>query len=195
MADNTNPASPVVGEDARDPDTIPIYTRKDMRDALEKAIHGNTTSLASIPTPTAGRAEALEEIGWLAEVPARIHYRPVYYSGGRRRETDFTTDPNEAIRFARKEDAEKSIRTMNLIGCEAREHLWLDGDLSSAPTQAVTVDDAAVERFGRALWNGQPFRDWDILKSLTWPNTEQPETFAEHVSKALTAAFPQRRDN
>lgn len=65
----------------------------------------------------------------------------------------------------------------------------------SLPAQeTVTVTDAEVDAFGHALWNGEPFRPWDILKTLTWPHIGPKETFAEHVRKALEAALRARNE-
>lgn len=103
-------------------------------------------ALASIPTPTAGRAEALEAAAKVCEDQLK------HYAGG-------------------------YARLLKLCAADIRA-------LSSAPThQAVTVDDAAVERAAKVMVQRQ--RERGVYKpSVVW----------DDVHAALAAAFPQRRE-
>lgn len=63
-----------------------------------------------------------DEIGWL------IEHRPgcTWWDG--RSPEAFTTDPNDCVRFARKEDAERVLTNViaphNREACIVTEHMW-----------------------------------------------------------------------
>ena len=61
--------------------------------------------------------EHKEEFGWLIEND--WNERPEWW-----RPLKWTTDANEAVRFARKEDAERVIREMLFANAHATEHIW-----------------------------------------------------------------------
>jgi hypothetical protein len=67
-----------------------------------------------------------DEIGWLIEWPADRHGPVRYFSAGE----PPVIDPNHALRFARKEDAEAFMKgwvtstRANITGAKAVEHMW-----------------------------------------------------------------------
>lgn len=71
--------------------------------------------------------EVTDDTAWLVEVVGQPSgWRPAYYVGGAGKRVQFSTgDADKAMRFARKEDAAAAIASLNLIGCEPREHMWL----------------------------------------------------------------------
>lgn len=60
-----------------------------------------------------------EEIGWLVEIP-EFYGGPVWWTG-----SDYTRESTEALRFARKQDAEKMIDAMGGGSMVATEHKWV----------------------------------------------------------------------
>jgi len=66
-----------------------------------------------------------EETGWLIEFSQRVSAQPCWYG-----KTDDglgqTTDPNKALRFARKEDAETVIADIGWTEARATDHMWCD---------------------------------------------------------------------
>lgn len=102
------------------------------------------TSETALP----GEEKGMNETAWLAEVPPHGPFRPAYYVGGTRKNIDFSTDVNKAMRFARKVDVETAISTLNLLGCEAREHSWLLSAAPSAPAASVEeIPELTDEQF------------------------------------------------
>lgn len=73
----------------------------------------------------------MTEQGWLIE--QKFNGRGVWWRGILDSGRDWTTDANEAVRFARKIDAERVLRSgvMGVFwkGAAATDHLWDDGDV------------------------------------------------------------------
>jgi hypothetical protein len=69
-----------------------------------------------------------EETGWLIELRGRV---PTWFrlTG---EEPHWTSDSHEALRFARKQDAEAYIADVGWTEAFATEHVWVD------PADAVT---------------------------------------------------------
>ncbi len=85
--------------------------------------HGERTAL---PEPTLEDVrDAAHETGWLIE----CKQSPSWWSGKVMRGTVdcrfFSTDPNEAVRFARKKDAERVIAQAGTSCQHATEHAWI----------------------------------------------------------------------
>jgi hypothetical protein len=63
----------------------------------------------------------MDEKGWMIEIQGK----PVWWTG---RNWLFSADPNDGIRFARREDGERILRNLVLDGlrepCVVTEHLW-----------------------------------------------------------------------
>lgn len=80
-----------------------------------------------------------DETAWLIELP-RAGSTPTWFTG--RNPVLFSDDANEAIRFARKQDAEAMIAGWNgwelpmIVGAVATEHAWMDGKPPSARSSA-----------------------------------------------------------
>lgn len=140
------------------------------------------TALASIPTPTVGRAEALEEAAKICKA--------------------------ESLRWFAKSDAGSTLTY--IMQCQSRAETAKEcGNkiraLSYAPTpQAVTVDDAAVERAMLAYKQfDEPINGGNEDGIYSWavggkffPNWDKAAAYLEvlKMRAALAAAFPQRRE-
>jgi hypothetical protein len=90
---------------------------------------------------------AKAETGWLIEFSQRVSARPCWYG-----KTDDglgqATDPNKALRFARKEDAEMVIEDFGWTEARATEHMWCDPLLQAERSEGgspTPIDDGAVE--------------------------------------------------
>jgi hypothetical protein len=64
-----------------------------------------------------------DKIGWLAESSHRNG--AVWFKNANNNSLTWTTESNEALRFARKVDAETFIEILQLTTCKATEHLWI----------------------------------------------------------------------
>jgi hypothetical protein len=63
-----------------------------------------------------------DETAWLIELPEKSgpkYFQPVW-------DDDWTPDVNKALRFARKEDAERYIEHVGWNRAKAVEHMWCD---------------------------------------------------------------------
>lgn len=104
---------------------------QDMDEALEfvKRAEEAEAHVAALGTPApespAGDgAPALREQAWLIELPVR-HGRtqPKWWTAG---DEEWTTDPNEAIRYARSLDAERTVERDDIRGAIVTEHVWIN---------------------------------------------------------------------
>lgn len=69
----------------------------------------------------------MADTGWLIE--QQFNGRAVWWRGDPSGHRDWTPDANEAVRFARKEDAERVLRALGSfwLKAQALEHAWDDG--------------------------------------------------------------------
>ncbi len=75
-----------------------------------------------------------DESAWLIEFPG--HGKPTYYGlSGEGSMLGITSDHNDAIRFARKQDAEMMIADVGWNAAEAVEHMWCDGKMDTNRNQ------------------------------------------------------------
>lgn len=93
--------------------------------------------------------------GWLIE---RLGHPGIYFSPGWRRESKWewiTTDPNEAVRFVRQEDANRAKAMFHAINSTffqgtdwvATEHVWLEAHGNETPEQLLSqLTDAQREQ-------------------------------------------------
>lgn len=69
----------------------------------------------------------IEETGWIIVVGDS---RLSYWTGGHADRTAFSTDNAEAVRFARKQDAENVINGQEMrsygLNARAEHHMWCD---------------------------------------------------------------------
>jgi hypothetical protein len=67
------------------------------------------------------------EFGWLIEFVGDVGFGPTYYGheiSCDDEETCFTRDPLKAIRFCRKEDADRAAKTFGWTEYRATHHAW-----------------------------------------------------------------------
>lgn len=121
-------------------------------------------SVARLATALAsGLAEPADNstAGWLVERPQRPNAHPTWWhpQGG------WLIEATDALRFARKEDANAYIKSMRFgEGCIATEHVWFSGKLLPKP-------------------RGHSYRDYDLT-----PGVETAEAVLEAIWPELVRA-------
>lgn len=67
------------------------------------------------------------ETAWLIEFKQSVSGRPAWYGDDGDEGLGMVLDANQAIRFARKQDAETIITDIGWTEAFASEHVWCDG--------------------------------------------------------------------
>ena len=67
------------------------------------------------------------EIGWLIELKPNVATSPTWYGENEEGVIGWTRDHMLAVRFSRKDDAERIIQCEGLTGAFACEHAWGGG--------------------------------------------------------------------
>lgn len=140
------------------------------------------SDVAALPDPVEVRGGA-EPVAWLIERPSTKGGQPRWWRTlvkGRpatihvidaTNDNEWTTDANEAVRFARKEDAETVIKALDLPPSlmRATEHVWM------SPVPVPTSEPGAIRPLN---WQKRNFKD-DLIRAETVVGTYRVWTHDE----------------
>ncbi len=66
------------------------------------------------------------EIGWLIALLPSVQAQPTWYGETEEGSLGWTTDNLAAVRFARKEDAQRVVDCEGFTEVRVEEHMWVD---------------------------------------------------------------------
>ena len=143
---------------------------------------GECKSNGVVPVePAPAPVASVEEAGWLIELKGTC---PKWWRVGGGIEPDWTADASQALRFARKQDAESYIDDIGWTEAFASEHIWCGARIINPPPAPV----AAQPQPSAEIWAWQ----WRVIEDgeprTGWRDTDADRAFWERYVRESTRA-------